>query len=154
MSFMSPELLVPSNFGMERPTLRSESDIYAFGLVIFQVCEQGHGYCHFYIFFLQVLTGETPFRSVQQTELGWSVVRGLRPPKPENASAIGFSDPLWSFTERCWDGNMTSRPKAGEVVTHLEKTAADWNRLMPPCAVAEDIASTSERTLGSTEYCE
>ena len=38
--FMSPELLVPSKFGMEFSVPTPESDIYAFGLVIFQVREQ------------------------------------------------------------------------------------------------------------------
>ena len=40
MMFMSPELLVPSNFGMKDSNPTQEADIYAFGLVIFQVCER------------------------------------------------------------------------------------------------------------------
>ena len=36
-AFMSPELLVPSEFGLKGSTPTSETDIYAFGLVIFQV---------------------------------------------------------------------------------------------------------------------
>jgi hypothetical protein len=39
MMFMSPELLVPSKFGMKDSVPTPEADIYAFGLVIFQVCE-------------------------------------------------------------------------------------------------------------------
>ena len=37
---MSPELLVPSRFDMEDSLPTPEADIYAFGLVIFQVREQ------------------------------------------------------------------------------------------------------------------
>ena len=44
MTFMSPELLVPQKFGKERAVPTPESDIYAFGLVIFQV--SGHGRAH------------------------------------------------------------------------------------------------------------
>ena len=40
MMFMSPELLVPSNFGMKDSIPTQEADIYAFGLVTFQVRER------------------------------------------------------------------------------------------------------------------
>jgi hypothetical protein len=39
-TFMSPELLMPSKFGMKDSVPTPEADIYALGLVIFQVCEQ------------------------------------------------------------------------------------------------------------------
>jgi hypothetical protein len=38
-TFMSPELLVPSMFGVKSSVPTPEADIYAFGLVIFQVWE-------------------------------------------------------------------------------------------------------------------
>ena len=37
--FMSPELLVPSRFGFTESIPTPEADIYAFGLVIYQVCD-------------------------------------------------------------------------------------------------------------------
>jgi len=37
VTFMSPELLVPSRFGTKDLVPTPEADIYAFGLVIFQV---------------------------------------------------------------------------------------------------------------------
>ena len=37
--FMSPELLVPSKFGMKDSIPTSQADVYAFALVTFQVCE-------------------------------------------------------------------------------------------------------------------
>ena len=49
MTFMSPELLVPSKFDMENAMPTPEADIYAFSLVIFQVCEQGLLYRPFLI---------------------------------------------------------------------------------------------------------
>jgi len=36
-AFMAPELLVPSKFGLKGSIHTPETDIYAFGLVIFQV---------------------------------------------------------------------------------------------------------------------
>ena len=43
-TFMSPELLVPSMFGLEDSLPTPQADIYAFGLVMFQVCERDHKY--------------------------------------------------------------------------------------------------------------
>ena len=42
--FMPPELLWPSRFGFTESTPTLEADIYAFGLVIYQVCEDDRGY--------------------------------------------------------------------------------------------------------------
>ena len=92
--------------------------------------------------------GEIPFRDVQLGEFICSVVDDKRrPDKPKNASAIGFSDPLWSFVQRCWDGDMRSRPEVGEVVTHLGKAAANWSGLMPPSVQAEDAAPDSQEEI-------
>ena len=156
LTFMSPELLVPSKFGIKNSIPTPEGDVYAFGLVTFQVCEQDLGYrLFFYYYFAQVLTGEIPFRKVRQTELGWYVVQGLRPDKPENASSIGFSDLLWGFVQRCWDADGKLRPNVMEVVTHLGEAAANWNGFMPPCVEVENVPSGfKEFASGSIEDCE
>jgi len=91
--------------------------------------------------YTQILTGETPFRRVRRSALAHRVLQGERPEKPEKASAIGFSDSLWVFTQRCWDGEIALRPKAGEVVTHLDGAVASWHGLMPPCPQTGDPAS-------------
>jgi len=84
-----------------------------------------------------------------------SVVRDeKRPDQPENASVIGFSDSLWGFTRRCWDGQAESRPDVGEVVSHLGEAAIRWNGLMPPCAKVENVASSSVEMSDSTKYGE
>jgi len=148
--FMSPELLVPSKFGMGDSLPTAAADVYAFGLLIFQVCGQDRGY-RFCTYITQVLTGETPFRKIRLTELGFSVAEGVRPDKPENASDIGFSDSLWSFVQRCWDGDRDLRPEVAEVVMHLGKAAANWDRLMPPCVVVEDdVPSNSKEPLSDS----
>ena len=36
--FMAPELLVPARFGLRRCRPSKEADIYAMGMVIYQVC--------------------------------------------------------------------------------------------------------------------
>ena len=107
------------------------------------------GISHLYVYFLQVLTGQTPFDGVQSSALGYHLLQGVRPAKPYNASAIGFSDSLWEITQRCWDGKIGLRPKVGEVVTHLNEVAVSWGKLMPP--QAGGAASSSEETSDSEE---
>jgi serine/threonine protein kinase len=43
-TFMPPESLVPSVFGLENAIPTQERDIYALGLVVFQVREEHGGY--------------------------------------------------------------------------------------------------------------
>ena len=82
------------------------------------------------------------------------MVQGLRPDKPENASAIGLSDLLWDFVQRCWDGDRRLRPKAAEVVTCLGKVAANWDGFMQPCVWAESVApNTKEEMPDLMEHC-
>jgi len=72
-TFTSPELLVPSKFGFRDSVPTPEADIYAFGLVILQVCEQAREYLPFN-YIVQVLTGETPFHGVRTGNLLFDVV--------------------------------------------------------------------------------
>ena len=44
MTFMSPKLLVPEEFGKKDASPTPQADVYAFGLVIYQVCEQDCSY--------------------------------------------------------------------------------------------------------------
>jgi len=153
-TFMSPELLIPSKFGMSDSLPTAASDVYAFGLVVFQVCRHDRGYRPF-TYITQVLTGEAPFHKIRQTELGFSIVRGIRPDKPENAVTIGFSDSLWGFVQRCWDGDKDLRPRVVEVVMRLEKAAKDWDGVMAPCVMAESVPSDPMEPLSNQmQHCE
>jgi len=112
------------------------------------------GFTGLYICLLQVLVGETPFRGVPQSAIGHHVLQGRRPSQPENASAIGFSDSLWSFTERCWDGKIELRPEVEEVVTHLKEAVDNWDGLMPPHPRVEDVAPEPAVVSDSEDYSE
>ena len=81
-------------------------------------------------------------------EIALDVVQGVRPTKPENASAIGFSDSLWSFVQRCWDGEMKLRPKIAEVVSQLGRAAADWGVVLESPTESQ-TTSTSSQCAGS-----
>ena len=151
--FMAPELLVPSKFGLAESLPTQMSDIYAFGLVIFQVRNQDHG-CPSCAHAIQVLTGEVPFPGLGRGGIAMSVIEGKRPPKPQNASGLGFSDSLWDFAQRCWDGTSALRPKITEVVSQLGEATAAWNGVMAPHVVVEDdVPGTEEVESKSMSHC-
>ena len=105
-----------------------------------------------YVCLSQVLTGKSPFHGMLPLAVTYFVLRGKRPAKPVNASAIGFSDSLWGFTQRCWGKNIESRPEVRELVTHLGEVAAGWNGLMPPCS--QGAASGPEEISGLKKLSE
>lgn len=70
-----------------------------------------------------------------------SVVEGKRPPKPKNASDIGFSDSLWDLVEGCWDGKLEFRPNVTEVASQLAMAAAAWDGVMAPLVLVENTMS-------------
>ena len=78
------------------------------------------------------------------------MIQGLRPDKPENASAIGFSGSLWRFVQRCWDSDRDLRPRVTEVVTRLGKAAKDWDGLMAPCVVVGSVPYNSKEPLSDS----
>ena len=148
LAFMSPELLAPQEFGAKKLKPTPEADVYAFGLVIFQVCEhrREHGLgAHI----TQVLTGESPFRDFGPMGHIFPVIQGMRPPKPNNAPSIGLSDLLWAFVQRCWNGNMKLRPKVDEVVACLSQANANWEGVMPCCVQAVHSAASSSQEMES-----
>ena len=80
----------------------------------------------------QVLTGEQPFRGIRPSEIAYWVSTGFRPDKPENAEAIGISEPLWNLIQKCWDGDRSQRPQIQEVVEGVANVADKWRVLTPP----------------------
>jgi serine/threonine protein kinase len=107
--YMAPELLFPSKFGnaSARPTM--PADIYALGMVIFEV-----------------LTGSLPFheRKWPIVEIFYHVMGGERPAKPGDVGRIGFGNGTWELVEECWLEEPAKRPTVERVVAHLTRVAA------------------------------
>ena len=98
-SFMSPELLVPAKFGLEKGVPSKEADIYALGMTVYQV-----------------LTGNWPFFPKRETEIMHAVMAGERPPKPENAEEIGLTEAMWDLLEDSWRQDWKERPKISTIL--------------------------------------
>ena len=111
---MAPELLYPSKFGLSFCKVSKQADIYAFGIVVYEV-----------------LTGRPPFQMRRQAEIVLLVVEGKRPTKPENAGDIGFGGGTWEFIQQCWDQDRGERPTVDQVSEHFKRVAAN-SSIVPP----------------------
>jgi serine/threonine protein kinase len=98
--YMAPELI------SEGAEPSREADMYAFGMVVYEV-----------------VTGTRPFGHRNHVELPVLTLQGSRPYRPEDLVDAGFGHGTWEFAERCWDENPTLRPSAREVLVHFERVA-------------------------------
>jgi serine/threonine protein kinase len=114
--YMAPELIHPFQFGLKRSELSKEGDVYAIGMVVYEI-----------------VTGVRPFglENFREQQMVYAVLDGMRPEKPENAEAIGFGREVWDLVERCWGEDWKQRPKTWDVRQRLT-TAAALSSSVPP----------------------
>ena len=121
--YMAPELFSE----IARPS--KEVDMYAFGMVVYEV-----------------ITGTRPFGRRRMAELPLLTARGIRPGRPEDPVAIEFGQGRWEFAEQCWDENPERRPTAREALEHFERVAktsivVDPTPVIPACGAASEVPS-------------
>ena len=97
---MAPELFS----GDSKPS--KEADMYAFGMVVYEVIAGTRPYGKRRLFEIPMLTGQ-----------------GLRPSRPDDPMPTGFCQGTWEFVERCWDENQTERPSARAALEHFKQVA-------------------------------
>lgn len=115
-SHMAPELLFPTKFGLLDGRVSKQADIYAFGVVVYEV-----------------LVGRTPFGGEGHpiTAILMMIMEGKRANKPENADAIGFGTGTWELVQRCWHQNRDKRPAVEDIRKHFQRVARS-STVVPP----------------------
>ena len=126
--YMAPELF------SKDPELSKETDMYAFGMVIYEV-----------------VTGTRPLGQRRTTELLLLNARGVRPNRPEDPAAVGFGQGTWEFAERCWDGNRERRPTAREALEHFERVAKTSTVVDPGPTIHGDGAAGEDPSESDSE---
>ncbi|TCD67222.1 hypothetical protein EIP91_000351 [Steccherinum ochraceum] len=103
----APELLDPQAFGLKTAEASFESDVFALGSVVMELC-----------------TGQLPFTGLgpelSSFQLLTRIVGGARPARPSvDDDGCVMDDRLWSLTTACWAHDPTSRPSAMDIVEIL-----------------------------------
>lgn len=103
--WMSPELLEPKSFNLERSCPTLESDYYALGMVVYEV-----------------LSGKVPFENFGPFGAVPKILMGERPQRPHEERGALFTDEIWAMVEHCWRHNPSDRANAMDVFQCLGGT--------------------------------
>lgn len=93
IKWSSPEVL-------ERRAYSTKSDVWAFGITMWEIFE----------------CGKVPYPLYTNLECGQRVVGGERLPKPNNCPSV-----LFTLMMNCWERNPDKRPTFAEILVDLEK---------------------------------
>jgi serine/threonine protein kinase len=129
---MAPELTYPSKFGLPYSQLSKEGDIYALGMVVYEI-----------------VMGIRPFgvEGFRVEEVMYVVLDGARPARPGDPEDVGFGPGVWNLVEACWGEDRTQRPNIRGVHQCLA-AAADLSPLVPPGPMIV-VSPTREISTGS-----
>ena len=105
--WMSPELIDPESFDLEKTSPTKESDCYALGMVIYEV-----------------LSGRAPFAPWRTPLVIQKVLRGERPGRPQGEGGVLFTDDIWRMLELCWKHKPDERASAKAVLSCLQGTSS------------------------------
>ena len=94
---MSPELIDPERFGLDKSRPTTASDCYALGMVIYET-----------------ISGKLPFHKDTDYTVSLKVVGGKRPSR-----GAKFSDNLWRILEQCWVSCSNDRPSIEDILQCL-----------------------------------
>ena len=114
---MAPELLNSEKLGGKRARPTQPADLYAFGMVIYEV-----------------LTGCDPFHDYDLgvIQLLFLISNGGRPKKPGNTEEIGFGSGTWELVRECWRDRPKRRPTIERVLAHLARNSSGTDALRSP----------------------
>ncbi|KAG6807084.1 hypothetical protein H0H92_008840 [Tricholoma furcatifolium] len=106
--FQAPELLDINGEGKVRRT--KASDVFAFGMSCYEM-----------------FAGTAPFGAVSALSANYRIIQGLRPNQLNEPIHLkrGLTAEMWDLMQYCWAGQPAQRPKAVDIVAHLQPTIAN-----------------------------
>ncbi|KAJ6552329.1 kinase-like protein, partial [Mycena vulgaris] len=108
-NWMTPELFTGS-------PVRPPSDVYAFGMTIYEVGGSSLPWVLDLICVFRLHTAENPMSHVAYGDFVEVVFRlGVRPRRPEPEDFPKLTDPVWSLAESCWAMDAKSRPTSQRI---------------------------------------
>ena len=114
-----------------------EADMYAFGMLVYEV-----------------ITGSRPFEHHRVVALPALTIQGSRPHRPEDPVAMGFGQGMWDFVEKCWDKNPKLRPSATEALNHFKRAARTSTDVDPGPTVPIHEPAHPKAESSSINLCE
>lgn len=99
--WMSPELIDPERFGLEKSRRTISSDCYALGMVVYET-----------------ISGNMPFHQHTDLTVSLKVIAGEHP-----AREAAFPRRVWKMLERCWVSHPDNRPNIRDVLLCLRRFA-------------------------------
>lgn len=97
--WMSPELIDPKRFNIDKSRRTKSSDCYAFGMVMYET-----------------MSGQLPFYEERNSLTVFTRVLYGEHPTREDV----FTDDLWEVVERCWTAQPEGRPHIEDILRYLE----------------------------------
>ena len=113
--WMAPELLIPEAYHKmsARPTF--ESDIFSFGMLIYEVFQLYLNATIAHYFYEKVYSGLVPFQDDTNMMAVFRILEGRRPPRPHQ-----IPDWMWHITNKCWTEDSRLRPSIGYIRAHTQ----------------------------------
>ena len=105
---MSPELLDPKRFGLDKSHHTRESDCYALGMVIYGI-----------------LSGCEPFGTDNSLTIISKVLDDKRPERPQGEEGVLFTDAIWGIVQLCWKTVPSERANVKDVLLCLGGSCGD-----------------------------
>ena len=115
----APELVNPQRFGLIDTGTTKASDMYAFGVLAWEVSPTFNVLWSMYSTIgalSKVFAGQAPFSDEGAVAGIYSMSSGRRPPRPNHPE---LSDRVWEMIEGCWESEPARRRTITEVVVAL-----------------------------------
>ena len=128
--WMSPELIVPQEFGLKdgRPT--KSSDCYSLGMVIYET-----------------ISGNPPFHEYADITVFMKVLKGEHPSR-----GTEFTERLWEMLETCWALQPNNRPSIEDVLNRMDTVSISLGSPSPGASeeMEKDDDGRDESARGSS----